>query len=380
MMTDHLLVLTHEYPPRRGGIATYVAETARAASVAGWRVTVLAPGSAELIKEPNISVRPTAVRGTQGWPDRLRMRAALRALEIDWDRTTLWLPEPGPLRLWTYARELALPTPASLVLTLHGSEVLRLTTTARHRNRFQALLARADRVGVVSRAIGTLLEERTAGAVAPDRLVEVPGAVASDLAPQLDESAPPPGGPPWTVLTVARVHPRKGQAAVVEALGELPTALRKQVEYRLIGPVRRPRYLTQLRNRAAALGVNLRGPEELASTAELALAYHQAHLMVLASQTTARSIEGLGLVYLEAAAAGCPVIATDAGGAREAIGPDNGLVVPPDDLPALTHAFENLLRDPARRAAMGAAGPKWAAAFSWETVVSRLFGAPGRGD
>lgn len=378
-MTDHLLVPTHEYPPRRGGIATYVVETARAAAAVGWQVTVLAPRHAEPVEEANLVVQPTPVRGTQGWPDRLRMRAALRALEVDWARTMLWLPEPGPLRLWTYARELALPTPARLVLTLHGSEILRLTATARHRNRFRTLLAHADRVGVVSQAIGHLLEERTKGAMPAERLIEVPGAVASALAPLLDESAPPPGGPPWTVLTVARIHPRKGQAAVIEALGALPAALREQVEYRLIGPVRRPRYLAQLRNRAAALGVTLRGPDEVASSAELASAYREAHLMVLASQTTARSIEGLGLVYLEAAAAGCPVIATDAGGAREAVGSANGVVVPPDDPAPLAKAIEQLLSDPEQRDAMSTAGPKWAAGFSWETVVSRLFGAPGRG-
>ena len=39
-----ILMLTHEFPPLAGGIATYVARLAAAASKTGHRVTVLAPG------------------------------------------------------------------------------------------------------------------------------------------------------------------------------------------------------------------------------------------------------------------------------------------------------------------------------------------------
>lgn len=375
-MADQLLVLTHEYPPRKGGIATYVAETAQAAARLGWSTTVLAPRDSAPSDEGGLRVVPVPVRGTQGWPDRWRMRRAVKALDLDWGRTVLWLPEPGPIRLWLYADSLALPRPARLVLTLHGSEILRFARSRRRLVRFQRLLEWADAVGVVSKAVEQRLRKVAEVPSGRERLV--PGAVQSGLAALLDPTAPPAPGPPWHLLTVGRIHPRKGQLDVVEALGLLPQRLRSQIIYRLIGPVRRPRYLARLQERARALGVTVEGPTVLPDAAALAQAYRDSHAMVLASRETPRSVEGFGLVYLEAAAAGRPVVATAAGGAREAVDPANGWVVPPYDPEALTETLRALLQDPAEAARRAAAGPAWAARFSWETVVNRLFGEPSR--
>ena len=375
MIAEQLLVLTHEYPPRRGGIATYVAETARAAAEMGWPVTVLAPRDSQGSGIRNLRVLPTSVRGTQGWPDRWRMRRALLGLAVDWTRTTLWLPEPGPMRLWLYAETLRLPRPARLVLTLHGSEILRFQGAPHRRTRFARLLARADRIGVVSAAVEQLAAN--AGTPAPGALTRVPGAVQSALAAALAETpASRPAGPPWKILTVGRIHPRKGQLDVVEALGRLPAGMRAAIAYQLVGPVRRPRYLARLRQRADQLGVRLEGPVELPDPPALAKAYREATLMVLASRETRSSLEGFGLVSLEAAAAGCPVMVTDAGGAGDAVGPENGIVVPANRPASLAEAIEGLLCDAAGRASMGRAGPAWAARFTWERVVSELFGAP----
>ncbi|MFP4541747.1 MAG: glycosyltransferase family 4 protein [Opitutales bacterium] len=373
-MPGSLLVLTHEYPPKRGGIATYAAETVEAARVLGHEVTVLTPRYTPAQSTGTLRITPTPVGGTQDWPDRLRMRRAVRDLERDWSTTTLWLPEPGPLRLWLYARLLDLPRPGRLVLTLHGSEILRLAWPGHRRRRLARLLGNADVVGVVSRAVAARLEAVTGFPAA--RCTLVPGAVPRAL--EIHLSGPltpsPPAEKRLTVLTVGRIHPRKGQLEVVEALGALPEPMRAAVRYRLVGPIGRPAYLGAIEARARALGVALSGPEEAPDEATLAQIYRAADVFVLASRELPQSVEGLGLVYLEAAAAGCPVIAVDSGGAREAVGPENGTVVPPAPAGALTEALSRYLADGELRRRSGAAGPAWAREFSWARNARHLFG------
>lgn len=67
--------------------------------------------------------------------------------------------------------------------------------------------------------------------------------------------------------------------------------------------------------------------------------------------------EGLGVVTLKAQAAGVPVIGFQAGGVAEAVAHgETGLLVPPEDIPALRDAIAALLGDARRRARLGAAG------------------------
>jgi glycosyltransferase involved in cell wall biosynthesis len=67
--------------------------------------------------------------------------------------------------------------------------------------------------------------------------------------------------------------------------------------------------------------------------------------------------EGVPKILLEATACGRAIVATDAPGCREVVRHgENGFLVPPHDLEALTSAIGKLLRDPALRAQMGARG------------------------
>ena len=83
--------------------------------------------------------------------------------------------------------------------------------------------------------------------------------------------------------------------------------------------------------------------------------------------------EGLGSAVLEAMACGRAVVSTRAGGLPEVVVEnETGLLVPPNDEPALAQALITLLRDPVTRAAMGAAGRlRVIDQFSVETMVTR---------
>ncbi len=68
-------------------------------------------------------------------------------------------------------------------------------------------------------------------------------------------------------------------------------------------------------------------------------------------------MEGLGIALLQAAGAGVPIVAVNAGGMPEAVRDgENGLLAPPGDSPALAHAISRLLSDPALMRRMGQAG------------------------
>ena len=83
--------------------------------------------------------------------------------------------------------------------------------------------------------------------------------------------------------------------------------------------------------------------------------------------------ESFCLSILEAMCFACPSVATRVGGIPEVIEDQvSGLLVPPNCVEALTEAVENLMRDPARRAALGrAAQVRAREKFSAEVIVSR---------
>lgn len=84
-------------------------------------------------------------------------------------------------------------------------------------------------------------------------------------------------------------------------------------------------------------------------------------------------VEGLGIVFLEAQAAGVPVVVGDSGGAPETVTPDTGLVVSGRSDDAVTAALLKLLGDPGLRARMGDAGRQHVRAeWTWERLGRQL--------
>jgi glycosyltransferase involved in cell wall biosynthesis len=101
--------------------------------------------------------------------------------------------------------------------------------------------------------------------------------------------------------------------------------------------------------------------------------YQAADVFMLLPVHDRGTFEGLGLVYLEAAAAGLPAIGTFGCGAEEAIvDGTTGLVVPPNDARAAAAALCRLLEDGALRQRMAAAARTRASGMSWTRLAESL--------
>jgi phosphatidyl-myo-inositol dimannoside synthase len=85
-------------------------------------------------------------------------------------------------------------------------------------------------------------------------------------------------------------------------------------------------------------------------------------------------VEGLGIVFLEASATGVPVIAGRSGGAPETVQHNKtGLVVDGRSVNQIADAVTEMLADPDRAAAMGAAGRDWVTSQRrWDALAARL--------
>ncbi|HXH97216.1 MAG TPA: glycosyltransferase [Gaiellaceae bacterium] len=168
-----------------------------------------------------------------------------------------------------------------------------------------------------------------------------------------------PVHPQPVIGTLGRLVSQKGHDVLVQALLHLP-GVRAVIAGE--GPLR-----DDLERLAAEVGVADR--LELSGWSnDVPATLRSFDAFVLPSR-----LEGLPLVVLEAMLAGVPVVASDVGSVREAIDDGvSGLLVPPDDPPALAAAVQRLLQDPDLRAGIASSAREVAAAsFTATTMAAR---------
>ncbi|MCU1354685.1 MAG: mshA [Acidimicrobiales bacterium] len=171
------------------------------------------------------------------------------------------------------------------------------------------------------------------------------------------------------LLFVGRIQPLKGLSVAVGALAALG---RPDAELVVVGGpsgAEGEAELARVVAQADRLGVTDRIRFVPAQPHHLLSTYYRAADVVLVPSRS----ESFGLVALEAAACGVPVVATAVGGLRTLVDHGRtGLLVHRREPEAFASAVAQVLHDPAWAAALGAAAAERARGFTWSTAAARL--------
>jgi glycosyltransferase involved in cell wall biosynthesis len=163
------------------------------------------------------------------------------------------------------------------------------------------------------------------------------------------------------VLSLGRITAKKGLLDLARALATLTG-----VWGLVAGPDERDGTLESLQAERARLGLNYRLvilPDGLWGR-DRAQAFADADVFCLPSET-----ENFGNAALEAAAAGVPVVISDACGAADWLKPTASRIVPYGNIEALGRALREVLDDPEARRASEAAAPRLRDDLSWDAVA-----------
>ena len=369
--TNTLFLITHEFYPKRGGIATFTEEMAKASVGIGMDVEVWAQQTNGNPEKPwPFRIRRMPLKGTHDLSCQFRLAYQLIKSRRKLRNATVYLPEPGPMLTLMLLQRFHAFRPKHLVLTFHGSEILKFYRNPLIRPMASRLIGYADRISVLTRFTRDLLI--THFPEATDKILVTPGALRSDFA--VVNHQPMPETKKTIVLTVGRIHPRKGQLITLEALRALAPRFSQQIEYWVVGSSTKPAYQKAVADLAKSCDFPVRFFGDLPDD-ELTRVYDRADIFAMTSVDHGSSVEGFGLVYLEAAAHRLPVVAHKVGGVSEAIVDGvTGLLVPPDHPAQLTAAFEKLISDQALRQSLGKAGHAWARRTNWQQSAKVLFG------
>jgi phosphatidyl-myo-inositol dimannoside synthase len=361
------LLVTNDFPPKVGGIQSYLYEL--------WR----------RLPPDETTVLTTAYPGAPDWDAAQRFR-------VERVRQRMLLPKPGlARRIDVLAGDvgadvifvdpvlpLGLVGPrlrgAPFVVVAHGAEVTvpgRLPVT---RSLARRVLRAASGV-VAAGSYPARIATRVAGTALP--VMNVPPGVDPDrfwpLPADARAAARRRFGLPLeapVVLGLSRLVPRKGFDVLIDAVAGLDN----DAQLAIGGAGRDAARLESLAARRGIVGRTRflgRVPE-----ADLAALYACVDVFAMLCRERWRGLEaeGFGIVFVEAGACGVPAVAGRSGGAHEAVvDGETGIVVEPRDVTGVRAALDLLLGDEALRARFGAAARRRAVdELSYDRLVTRL--------
>src|SRR5579883_1451671 len=353
MVPPKLVIVTHEFAPFRGGVATYVEEVGRAIHRAGTAVEIWSPDYGRAQRDDSgCPVARLPAGGSLKWRHVVQFAQALAARRTEWENATVIPASVGAHMAFMLLAAKRVARAKRMVSLLHGSEVLRFAGNPLWRWLARRLYREIQHIVTVSQFSKSLIEQSFLASFA-GKIAIAPCACSSAAMREVTAKRMDDGR--LRVLTLARVHPRKGQLDTARALGRLPAEMRSRLIYQ-IGGTGDADYLKQIERACAATGLAFEylgeiPPESLAET------YAQCDLYAMTSRRLAQSVEGFGITYLEAGFHGKPVVGYRSGGAEEAVlDGKTGLLVDEGNLTALTNAFAELIADASLRERLGAAG------------------------
>lgn len=352
------LLITNDYPPLLGGVARYYQGLAAYLPKFTVLTNISSPQS-----EPNVIRRP--LFSNWFWPrwlpllwlvpfyklvKRVDLLAAGQVLPVG---TALWLI--NKVFGWPYA------------VVVHGYDLGLVKLSSRKSFLARRILAQASLV-VANSEFTKSLAVSLGAPLAGTKVIYPCGDLKFDKVSQAEIEE---FKGRWTInngpviLTIARLVQRKNVAAVIRAVGELQNEL-PGLRYVVIGdgPER-----DDLKKLAKSLGAEVQFLGEVNDN-DLRLWYKVCDLFVLTPLNDAVDIEGFGIVYLEAQAAGKAVVASAVGGVPEAVGSAGRLIKHDAELVAVVR---ELLNNPSLREQLGARGrERVARQFNWPAQVKKL--------
>jgi phosphatidylinositol alpha-1,6-mannosyltransferase len=366
------LLVTNDFPPRPGGIQSFVHNLAvrqPPSSVivyaSTWR------GAEKFDADQPFEVIREATRVLLPTPAVARRAARLaRVNECD----TVWFGAAAPLGLLAEGLRRRGEIRRTVALT-HGHEVGWAALPGA-----RSLLRRIGRGNDVVTYLGEYTRVRLVGVL--DGLTELrrlaPGVDVDAFHPAVDGAAVRArhgltGRP--VVVCVSRLVPRKGQDALIRAL----PAVRRRVPGAALLVVGGGPYRATLERLARDAGVAADVVFTGSVPSEDLPAHYAAgdvYAMPCRTRNRGLDVEGLGIVYLEASATGLPVVAGDSGGAPDAVRDgETGYLVSGRDVGQIADRVAALLAEPDLARRMGAAGRAWVEReWRWEAQAERMAG------
>jgi phosphatidylinositol alpha-1,6-mannosyltransferase len=366
------LLVTNDFPPRPGGIQSYL--QALAGELPPDDLVVYAPrwrGDSHLKFDAKQKFQVVRHPTTLMLPTPLVMRRTARLLRSE-NCDTVWFGAAAPLALMSPMLRRA--GAQRILASTHGHEVgWSMLPGAR-----QALRAIGEHTDVITH-VSRYTRGRFASAFGANAALEyLPPGVDTDVfrpdpaaRAKLRERYGLDDRP--TILCLSRLVPRKGQDALIVAMREI----RDRIPGAVLVVAGGGPYEQKLHGLAAALEVT----DDVVFTGrvpadELAAHHTLADVFAMPCRTRGAGldVEGLGIVYLEASAAGVPVVAGRSGGAPETVlEGKTGRVVDGRKTSEIVEAIVDILSDRDAAARMGAEGRAWVEQqWRWDSLGARL--------
>ncbi|WP_165790992.1 glycosyltransferase family 4 protein [Pleomorphomonas carboxyditropha] len=353
-------MLTQCFPPKLGGIENMMGGLADAIAASGSELLVLADGAPDPSATPGYRIRRyNGFKPLRRWWKARAAERAIRREKVDAVFADSWK-----------SLERFRPSGCPVVCLAHGMEFPPNPSTAKAA-RIRAALAKATRVIANS--------HYTASLAAP----YVDAGRLSVVTPPID---PQPAADPTTVAeltakfgtgpiiaSLCRLEPRKGIDRLIQAMGTRPTLAGARLLIAGGGPDR-ARLEDMARSSPAAANIHFLGRVDERVKAALLAA---CDVFAMPSRREGASVEGFGIVYLEAGWYGTPSLGGGDGGASDAIRDgETGLICDGANGEAVAAALERLLADADLRARLGAAAASHARSQTWAQKLGDYLPSP----
>ncbi len=353
------LIITNDFPPRDGGIQTFVFEMAQRFNPQDVIVmTSHYDGDTEFDSTlPYLVIR---TKTTVLVPNK-RARTLAEKIIAEHGVTSVVFGAAAPLALLAPALRKVGVT--RMVAITHGHEAgWAITPVTRQ------LIRRIGNSVNHMTYLGDYTRSKIAPVLSPDaqsRMVQLtPGVDPEIFHPRNRELAESMRnqlgiGQRPVVVCVSRLMKRKGQDALIAAFPKILESVGDAVLVIVGGGAYKDALVKQAKRSSAHSSIIFAGKVPFN---ELPAWYAVGDVFAMPCRTrnAGWDVEGLGIVFLEASATGLPVVAGDSGGAPDAVlDGQTGMVVSGRNSEEVSQTIVRLLQDPNLRTTMGAAGREW---------------------